>query len=178
MSALPKQYAWLKAIGTLPRLVQEGLKLHGVLEVQGRGNNADIMAWARETGCDRQGFVGDAVPWCGLFLAVVAKRADKVGPKWPLAALNWSTFGTDAGQPCLGDVLVFTRNGGGHVGIYIAEDKEYYHVLGGNQGNAVTIKRIAKIRLYRARKPEMKIPPRSRKPYIVAANGAVSTNEA
>ena len=35
----------------------------------------------------------------------------------------------------LGDILTFKRNGGGHVGLYVGEDKDCYHVLGGNQGN-------------------------------------------
>jgi hypothetical protein len=42
-------------------------------------------------------------------------------------------------------VLVFERPGGGHVGYYFGEDATAYHVLGGNQGDAVTIARIARI---------------------------------
>jgi len=39
----------------------------------------------------------------------------------------------------LGDVLIFTRGIGGHVGIYVREDDKCYHVLGGNQSDSVYI---------------------------------------
>jgi hypothetical protein len=42
---------------------------------------------------------------------------------------------------------VFTRSGGGHVGLYVGEDATHYHVLGGNQANLVSIMRLAKGRL-------------------------------
>lgn len=178
MAAIPKQYAYLTTIGVLPRMVSEALKYLGTIETPGPGNTPLIMRMARETGCDRQGFYGDVVPWCGLFMAFVAKEAGKQPPKWPLGALNWGGFGEEAHQPCLGDVLVFTRKGGGHVGLYVGEDKSHFHVLGGNQGDSVSIRRIEKARLYRVRRPLMSVPPASMKPYFVAASGIVTTNEA
>ncbi len=175
--AIPAAYAWLNNIGTLPRMVQEGLKLLGTHEKPGSANNAAIMAWAKETDLGMV-YTADAVPWCGLFAAVVAKRAGKEIPKAPLWALSWANFGTEAGQPRLGDILTFTRTGGGHVGIYIAEDTTAYHVLGGNQSDQVCITRIDKRRLYRARRSEYQHPPESVQPYIVRATGSLSTNEA
>jgi hypothetical protein len=41
----------------------------------------------------------------------------------------------------------------GHVGFYHGEDSTHFHVLGGNQSNAVTVSRIAKSRLLSARWP-------------------------
>lgn len=173
----PSAYAWLEGL-SLPRMVTEGLKLHGTLEIPGSANNPTIMAWAKEVGLQRA-YTADSVPWCGLFMAVVAKRSDKQFPTDPLWALNWAKFGESVGQPGLGDTLTFTREGGGHVGIYIAEDKAAYHVLGGNQGDKVSIVRIAKTRLYRARRPVWKIAqPDSVKPYVVQSTGSLSTNEA
>jgi hypothetical protein len=81
-------------------------------------------------------------------------------------------------SPGLGDVLVFTRNGGGHVGFYVAEDKDCYHVLGGNQSNSVTITRIAKSRCIAFRRPIYINTPASVKPYLVGASGAISEDEA
>lgn len=172
------QYRFLNTVGVLPKMIQAGLSVLGLVERPGPGNDPTIMRMARETGCDKQGFYGDVVPWCGLFMAWCAKQAGKQAPKWPLAALNWALFGEPVGQPCLGDVLTFTRKGGGHVGMYIAEDKTHYHVLGGNQSDSVSIRRVEKIRLYRARRAIMSVPPESIKSYIVAANGIVTTNEA
>lgn len=174
---LPAQYRWLLTVGTLPRMVEEALKLFGTLEVSGARDNPIIMGWARETGLTPI-YTADAVPWCGLFAAVVAKRAGKAFPTSPLWALSWAGFGVDAGQPRLGDVLTFTRKGGGHVGLYVGEDATAYHVLGGNQGDKVCIARIEKARLYRARRPVYTNRPASVQPYVLASMGGLSRNEA
>jgi fatty acid/phospholipid biosynthesis enzyme len=80
-------------------------------------------------------------------------------------------------------VLVFSRKvaGGyaGHVGIYVAEDASAFHVLGGNQGDAVSVARVAKDRCVAVRRPAFATAlPASAKPYRVATGGALSTNEA
>lgn len=168
---VPGQYAWLLGLGQLPRMTQEALNLLGTVETPGSGNNPTIMAWASEIGVQRV-YTADAVPWCGLFMGVVAHRAGKQLPASPLWALSWAQFGVDEGQPRLGDVLVFTRNGGGHVTQYIAEDKEAFHCLGGNQGDKVCIERIAKARLYRVRRPIYNQMPASARPFLVGTNGA------
>ncbi|HVL29547.1 MAG TPA: TIGR02594 family protein, partial [Sphingomicrobium sp.] len=96
----------------------------------------------------------------------------------PLWALSWSKFGEAGGQPRLGDVLTFKREGGGHVGIYIGEDSACYHVLGGNQSDAVTITRIRKERLHAVRREYRIAMPASARPYVLAPVGAISSNEA
>lgn len=53
----------------------------------------------------------------------------------------------------LSDVMIFQRQGGGHVGLYVGEDADCFHVLGGNQSAAVTITRIAKARLFAVQQP-------------------------
>jgi uncharacterized protein (TIGR02594 family) len=174
----PRGYEWLGNIGLLPRTISEGLPLIGVLEDAGKANDPTIMAWAKETGLANV-YTADAVPWCGLFAAVVAGRAGYKKPTNPLWALNWAKFGVEAAQPCLGYVLAFQRKGGGHVGFYIGEDKDAYHVLGGNQSDSVSIARIAKNRLYAVRRPNWNTAPASSKPYILASGGGrLSTNEA
>lgn len=176
MTLLPA-YRWLTTIGPLPRMIVEGLKLHGTIETPGAKNNPTIMAWAKETGLERI-YTADSVPWCGLWAAVVAKRAGKALVSSPLWALSWSKFGEAGGQPRLGDVLTFKREGGGHVGLYIGEDAACYHVLGGNQSDAVTITRIRKERLHAVRREYKVGMPASAKPYVLAAAGAISRNEA
>lgn len=176
----PKGYEWLSTIGQLPRTIQEALALHGTLEAVGSANNPRIIAWAAEVGKDVAAAYGaDSIPWCGLFAAVVIKRAGKAVIAGPLWARNWAKFGTQADRASLGDVLVFQRaGGGGHVGFYVAEDASAYHVLGGNQGDAVTITRIAKNRCIAARRPPYNVQPTSVKPYSAKGGGALSENEA
>ncbi len=125
------------------------------------------------------GYSADKVPWCGLFAAFVMLEASRPVVDGPLWALNWSKWGKDGGQPELGDLLTFTRDGGGHVAFYIAEDREgFYHILGGNQGDKVSIMRIEKKRMHACRQPAYTEKPASVRPVIVAATGVVSRNEA
>jgi uncharacterized protein (TIGR02594 family) len=174
---IPAAYSWLTKIGPLPRMVQEALKLYGTIEMPGTRDNPTIMAWSQETGL-KNVYTADSVPWCGLFMAVVAKRAGKPLVSSPLWALSWSNFGVAGGQPRLGDILTFKRTGGGHVGLYIGEDSACYHVLGGNQSDAVNITRIEKSRLHAVRRHYAVGMPESAKPYVLAPAGAVSKNEA
>lgn len=177
--AIPPLYSWLANIGTLPKMIVAALDLYGIHEIPGSANSAAILAWAAETGLDRQGYSADEIPWCGLFMALVAQRSGYAVPAHPLWALNWQGFGNIEHQPCLGDVLVFVRPGGGHVGLYLAEDVAAYHVLGGNTHDAVGVARIEKSRLFAARVPNYHVGrPVSSKPYIVSASGTLSHNEA
>lgn len=169
------KYAWLaKEPG--PRMLVEALKLYGTEEKPGGENNPVILEWAKET--NLPAYNADSIPWCGLFMAVVAKRANKTIPKDPLWALHWKNFG-DQADIQLGAVLVFTRDGGkGHVGIYVGEDKLRYHVLGGNQGDAVSITRILKTRLVACRAQYTINPPLNVRRVLLDSTGDVSTNEA
>lgn len=174
------EYQHLNTIGVLPRVIQEGLKLLGTVEIPGVDSSTAIDSWAAEVahaGCEVDAYTDDRVPWCGLFAAVVALRAGKTPPQSPLWALNWSKFGTSVNRACLGDVLVFKRETGGHVGFYIAEDAGCYHVLGGNQSNSVSITRLRRARCVAIRRPLMKLPPTSVRPFLVTPSGHISENE-
>lgn len=173
---LPSNYAWL-AKETGPRMLIEALRLYGTKEKAGPANNPVILGWARE--CEIKDYTKDETPWCGCFLAVVARRAGKPLPNSPLWARDWLHWGTPSPLASLGDVLVFSRTGGGgHVGLYVGEDTECYHVLGGNQGDAVSIRRIDKDRLLGARRLYVHGKPVNVRPVRLAASGAVSRNEA
>lgn len=177
---VPAAYDWVNdpSLDPLPRMTQEALKLLGTIEGAGAADNPMILGWANQLGLEHV-YTHDAIPWCGLFMALVATRAGKTPPDNPLWALNWAHFGTDEGQPRMGDVLVFARTGGGHVTQYLAEDQNYYHCLGGNQSDCVCIEKIAKVRLYRVRRPIYTVMPASARSFLVGPSGApISTNEA
>ena len=177
MSKLPKDYQWLAGLDVLPKMVGAAIQSLGVVETQGPANTPEIMAWAAQCGL-RASYRADLTPWCGLFMAHVALTAGKTMPKDPLWALNWAKFGVEGGQPELGDVLVFIRPGGGHVALYIGEDEDAFHVLGGNQGDRVGFTRIDKVRLYAVRQPLYNNKPTTAVTNILAKTGAISTNEA
>lgn len=179
--AYPKGYEWLGTVGQLPRTIQESAALLGVAEIVGKGSNRTIIGWRDElnqAGIAIAGYSDDDIPWCGLFAAIVTHRAGKMPVDSPLWARNWAAFGDPVSAAGLGDVLVFVRDGGGHVGFYVAEDATAYHVLGGNQGNRVSVTRIAKDRCIARRRPRYINPPASVRAFRVAAGGALSRNEA
>ena len=180
MTDIPKQYAWLETEPG-PRILIEALKTYGTIEKLGAGSNPSILAWARATGQDRI-YRSDETAWCGLWMAYVALQAGWDVPLNPLAARNWLNFGQAVEKPALGDVLVFARGTSGfsgHVGLYVGEDAQAFHVLGGNQSDRVMIKRIAKARLLGARRCPWRInQPAAVRPVVLSANGALSTNEA
>lgn len=176
---LPSQYQWLsKEPG--PNILLEALKLHGTKEIKGVEHNPVILGWAQEIG----GWIAtfykeDEIPWCGLFTAICAKRAGFPFNQKALSAKEWLNWGTQVTSPMLGDILVFGREGGGHVGLYVGEDDTAYHVLGGNQSDMVCISRIAKSRFLGARRCTWKHgQPKNVRPVRLAAAGGLSQNEA
>jgi uncharacterized protein (TIGR02594 family) len=175
---IPDKYKWLLNEGA-PAMLVEALKHYGTLEHKGSDNNASIVKWAKELGKPVEDvYKADSIPWCGLFMGIVAKRCGYDVPKSPLWALSWATFGQRAECGKLGYVMVFVRNGGGHVALYVGEDAASYYVLGGNQSDAVNITRIAKSRLYTVRKPIYKIKePDNVRSIILTTGGIMSTNE-
>jgi uncharacterized protein (TIGR02594 family) len=173
---IPKAYRWL-AQEPAPRHLLKAIELYGVTELVGSANNPVILGWAKDLGLGKV-YTSDSIPWCGLYVAIVMHRANRPVVKDPLWALNWNNFGVKVDVPMLGDILTFTRKSGGHVGICVGTDNNAYHVLGGNQGNKVSIVRIAKSRLSQARRPEYNSQPTNIRKVILANNGVLSTDEA
>jgi len=170
-------YDFLKS-ETSPKLLVEAVKLLGTKEVVGKVHNPVILGWAKEVGLSKV-YTADEIPWCGLAIAYACHQAGVEVVDKPLWALSWANYGTKVSEPMLGDILTFKRDGGGHVGIYVGEDKECYHVLGGNQGNAMSVTRIVKSRLYQARRTKWKVAqPANVRKVILDAKGAISQNEA
>lgn len=178
--SLSKQYQWLLT-ETGPKMLIEALKLYGTKEFFGTNHNQVILDWAKVVGIPEL-VKNDEQAWCGLFMAYVAIRGQKHVPMKSydiLRALKWTAFGTQVTEAMLGDVLVFKRPGGGHVGMYIGEDDRYYHVLGGNQSNMVSITLLEKTRLLAIRRPIYSIgKPENVRKIRLSAVGVVSTNEA
>jgi len=172
-------YEWLNNEKS-PRILVEALNLYGTKEIVGDKHNPEILNWAKEIG----GWVADyykadEIPWCGLFVGICAQRAGFPFNQKMLGAKNWKEWGQSRSIAKLGDVLIFNRDGGGHVGFYIAEDTSAYHVLGGNQGNAVSIVRIEKTRCVAIRQCAWKIAqPKGIRQIYLSSKGILSTNEA
>lgn len=170
-------YEFLKS-ETAPKILVQAVKMIGTKEIVGKQHNPEILRWAEVVGLKKV-YTADEIPWCGLAIAYAAHMAGVEVVKDPLWALNWAKYGEATSEPMLGDVLTFKRDGGGHVGLYVGEDDDCYHVLGGNQGNAMNVTRILKTRMYRARRTKWKIAqPASVRKIWLDGKGKISTNEA
>lgn len=175
MPQLPSEFVWLYKEAA-PKMIIEGLKLFGTEEATEVGeDNPVILLWAKEVNIPN--YIHDSIAWCGLYMAVVAKRAGKEVVKDPLWAANWLHFGSVMNEAMFGDVMIFKRPGGNHVALYIAEDTYTYFVLGGNQGDMVDIIRIAKSRCIGIRRPKYSIQPLSVRKIFLNAEGKISSNE-
>lgn len=171
------QYKWLEK-QVSPKVIEEAVKLYGTKEIVGKQHSKEILSWAKEVGLEKT-YTNDEIPWCGLFAAIVVKRAGFTPVSNPLWARNWNNFGTKQKTAMFGDILVFTRpGGGGHVAFYVGEDDSCYHVLGGNQSNMVNTTRLLKSRCIGIRRCPWKISqPNNVKVVKLSGKGEISKNE-
>ncbi len=114
----------------------------GVKEIKGSKHNERILEYAKES--HFSWVKDDETAWCSIFLNWVAKQAGLVTSK-SAAARSWLNVGFEVQNPEPGDVVVFWRKSlsshFGHVGIYLgySSDGSRVYVLGGNQGDSVSI---------------------------------------
>lgn len=146
----------------------------GLREVKGPKHSVTILGWLDKLGA---WWRDDETPWCGVFVAHCLQDAGLPYPPMYMRAKAWADYGSLLRRDRLaaGAILVFDRAGGGHVGFYVGEDAGHYFVLGGNQGNAVSVMKLGKSRLVASRWPKGE--PVIGKP-VYMSGGKVSTNEA
>lgn len=148
-------------------------KCIGVREVPGKKHSSVILGWLKAL---KAWWADDETPWCGVFVGFVMRECGLDIPKYYMRAKDWAAWGV-ACVPQPGAVLVFERAGGGHVGMYVSESTKHYYVLGGNQGNAVSIVPIEKARCVAVRWPK-NLPALGKKVVVADTGAKVSTNEA
>ena len=165
--------------GQLP-WIQEAKSLIGVKEIPGPNNNPIIMQWAEDID---QYYLADSVAWCGLFVA----HCMRVGaPKDVqnfnrLSAQEWLKYGQPLKDPIFGCIVVFWREAPtswkGHVGFLVGEDESTWYVLGGNQSDAVSVKRFDKGRTKGFRWPATVEIVEQPLPFKVLTNESLSIRE-
>lgn len=164
---------------TAPRWLAIARRYAGTREVPGKQNNPVIVGWAKKLG----GFIAsfykeDSIPWCALFVNAVLQEAMLKGTA-SLAARSFEKWGVKLSRGAPGAILVFARQGGGHVGFYVGENATAYRVFGGNQSDNVNEIWVAKSRLVPngIRWPDGEPLPTSG-PVMLNSKGKLSTNEA
>ena len=84
----------------------------------------------------------DALPWCAGFVSYCLKTSG-VKFRYTLRAKDFLTYGVKVLLPFPGDLVIFTRKGGGHIGIVEQVFKDYYISIEGNVGDyPARVKRI------------------------------------
>lgn len=120
-------------------IVEEARRYIGVKEWPGARSNPAVEVFFARAG--HPGLTDD-VPWCAAFVGAVLAQCG-VQPSGSLMARSYLKWGTkvsfNAARP--GDVVVFSRGNPpqGHVAFFLSMAGGKVSVIGGNQGDAVTI---------------------------------------
>lgn len=135
----------------------------GVREVPGPRSHPRIDEYYRAAGLrpDEAGELGSddsTTPWCGCFAAWVVAQCGFEPPRHPYRARNWMQWGYGIDVPRPGCIVVLSRGRPwqGHVGFYVGHtaDRGDIALLGGNQGNAVSVALYSAKRVLGYRHPE------------------------
>lgn len=123
-----------------PTWLSEARKHLGVREIPGVNHHPLIVRMWKAI--KRGGIKDDETPWCAAFVGFCLENVGIVSSLFE-SAKSYLTWGKSIPGPVLGCIVVFTRDGGGHVGFVtgITPDGQLL-VLGGNQGNEVNIRKF------------------------------------
>jgi len=153
----------------------------GLKEVPGKENNPVIVGWWAKI---RAPFKDDETPWCAGFVGGVLEECGLPSTR-SASARSYMNYGVSLQCAYVGAIVVFQRgtpaSGLGHVGFVAGQDaKGNLMVLGGNQGDCVSIKPFDRTRILGYRWPKEVPLPAIADKYLPLLNsdGKLSTNEA
>jgi uncharacterized protein (TIGR02594 family) len=137
-----------------PRWVRLAREYLGTAEIPGSRNNKDIVAMHQAvSGVAHE----DALPWCASFVGFILKKSG-IENSGSLMARSYSRWGEDIdGEPPVGSIVVLSSSRGptsGHVGFCVGVDSAFVHLLGGNQGDKVSIAKFPKGKIVAVRWPK------------------------
>lgn len=159
---------------TEPKWLIEARKNIGLREIKGQNHAPEILQMWRDI--KRGGIKDDETPWCAAFVGSMLERAGIRSSRFE-SAKSYLEWGTLLPAPALGCVVVFTRDGGGHVGFAVGRDKTgNLLILGGNQGDAVNVRAFPVARVSGYRWPAGQLAPDQ--PLPVLDSAALSEREA
>lgn len=125
----------------------------GQHERPGRKHNPVIVGYFAAAGFPE--VKDDETAWCAAFVGACLERSGIPGSK-SLAARSYEKWGVEC-EPRLGCVVVMSRGDPkgwqGHVGFYAGETPTHVIVLGGNQGDSVSLAKFPKSRVVAYRWP-------------------------
>lgn len=136
------------------RWLKEAWREFGEAERAGARENPRIVALFRDAGHPE--VTRDEVAWCATFVGACLERSGIASTR-SLLARSYLAWGTALSEPRIGAIAVFSRGSDlsqGHVGFWLGEMEDAVVLLGGNQGNAVSVARYPKSRLLAVRWPD------------------------
>lgn len=126
----------------------------GVREAPGGADNPAVLAYYRDAGHPEINH--DSVAWCAAFVGAILERSGVASSKL-LDARSYLKWGKVVAKPYPGCIAVFSRGDPrgwqGHVGFYLEETSDGISLLGGNQGDKVSIAEQPRERLLGYRAP-------------------------
>ena len=112
-----------------PSWVTEARRHLGGGDVPRAKDSPRIPSWLHKL---RAWWNDDETPWCGVFVAACMDTVGTPPPKYWMRAKAWADWGSRLSAPVPGCVVVFERQGGGHVGFVVGRTaKGHLIVLGG-----------------------------------------------
>jgi uncharacterized protein (TIGR02594 family) len=128
-----------------PRWIVEARKNLNVREIKGPQHCAEILQYWRDI--KRGGIKDDETPRCAAFVGAMLERVGIQSTRFE-SARSYLTRGTELREPVRCIIVVFTRDGGGHVGFVVGQNENRdLLVLGGNQSDAVNVRAFARARV-------------------------------
>jgi uncharacterized protein (TIGR02594 family) len=131
----------------------------GMAETPGPIHNARVVAYFSDVGHSE--VRDDETAWCAAFLGACLERAG-VRSTRSLAARSYLAWGEPLGEFRVGAVAVLSRTADpalGHVGFLVGQTSDTVILLGGNQGDCVSVQPFPRSRLLGLRWPANLAPP-------------------
>lgn len=158
----------------MTKWLDEAQSFIGLREVKGPQHAADILKFWKDI--KRGGIKDDETPWCAAFVGAMLERSGVQSTRFE-SARSYEAWGVKLAQPVRGCVVVFSREGGGHVGFVVGQDKAgNLLVLGGNQSDQVNVRAFPRSRVTAYRWPAGLPLPAANLPVLAAAE--ISRKEA
>jgi uncharacterized protein (TIGR02594 family) len=136
------------------RWLKEAWREFGEAERAGTRENPRIVALYRDAGHPE--VVRDEVAWCAAYVGACLERTGIPSTR-SLMARSYLEWGRPLTEPRAGAIAVLSRGSDvskGHVGFWLGETNDAVVLLGGNQGNSVSVARYPKSRLLALRWPD------------------------
>lgn len=154
------------------RWITEAKKYIGEHEIKGPKHNPLIVQWWKDI--KRGGIKDDETPWCAAFVGAMLEHVGIQSTRFE-SAKSYLQWGEKLDNPIPGCIVVFTREGGGHVGFVMGQTRGgSLVVLGGNQSDAVNYKAFSRQRVSGYRWPAGEPKPADLNLQYMDAEGSVS----